>query len=80
MLTSVHIPKPVLDALDQRARALQISKNRLAVRAIERELAQGGDWAPGFFERLASVSANADEVVRVPGLVLEDWSKGSPTS
>jgi hypothetical protein len=52
--TSVHIPKPLLVAVDRRARALKISRNRLIVQALERELAGGSDWSPGFFERLAS--------------------------
>lgn len=46
MPTSVHIPKPLLDALDRRARALRVSRNRLIVRAIERELKQASEWSP----------------------------------
>ena len=42
MPTSVHLPKPLLEAVDRRARALQISRNQLVVRALEREV--GGDW------------------------------------
>jgi hypothetical protein len=52
MPTSVHLPKPLLEALDRRARALRISRNRLIVRALERALREGADWSPGFFERL----------------------------
>ena len=65
MPTSVHLPKPLLDAVDRRARALRISRNRLIVRALERELTAGGDWSPGFFERLgedADTSAAVDEM------------------
>jgi hypothetical protein len=29
-----------------------MSRNALIVRALEREVAQGSDWPPGFFERL----------------------------
>jgi hypothetical protein len=57
MPTSVHIPKPLLEAVDQRAHALRISRNRLIVKALERELAEGADWSAGFFERLAAVDA-----------------------
>lgn len=67
MPTSVHLPKPLLDAVDRRARALRISRNRLIVRALERELDAGGDWSPGFFERLEEpgdeVSASVDEML-----------------
>jgi hypothetical protein len=56
MATSVHIPKPLLDAVDRKARALKLSRNRLIVRALEREVAQGSDWSPEFFERLSATS------------------------
>ena len=66
MPTSVHIPKPLLDAVDRRARRLQVSRNRFVVRALEKELASDGDWSPGFFDRLADVEPGdadaADEV------------------
>lgn len=52
MPTSVHLPRPLLEALDRKARALRISRNQLVVRAIEREVGEGSDWSPGFFERL----------------------------
>ena len=55
MPTSVHLPKPLLDAVDRKARALGLSRNRLVVRAIERELEVGLDWSPGFFDRLRPV-------------------------
>jgi len=55
MATSVHIPKPLLEAVDRKARALKMSRNRLIVRALERELSPGAGWSPGFFEQLASV-------------------------
>jgi hypothetical protein len=55
MATSVHIPKPLLDAVDRKARALEISRNRLIVRALEREVTPGSDWSPNFFERLVDV-------------------------
>jgi hypothetical protein len=68
MATSVHIPQPLLEAIDRRARAQNISRNRLIVRALERELEPSGDWSFGFFERLASegpkVAAEVDEVQR----------------
>jgi len=52
--TSVHIPAPLLEAIDRHARRLGVSRNRLIVRALERELASGIDWSPGFFEALAA--------------------------
>ncbi|HYQ16371.1 MAG TPA: hypothetical protein VEQ58_11460 [Polyangiaceae bacterium] len=67
MPTSVHIPKPLLLAVDRRARALKISRNRLIVQALEREMTESSTWSPGFFEELAApdaaVAATADELL-----------------
>jgi hypothetical protein len=63
MATSIHIPKPLLEAVDRKARALKMSRNRLIVRALERELAPGSDWSPGFFERLRSVDSETAAAV-----------------
>ena len=67
MPTSVHIPKPLLEAVDRRAKVLKISRNRLIVRALEREVRGGGGWSEGFFDRLARVEAGtvtaADEML-----------------
>ena len=68
MPTSVHIPKPLLVAVDRKARALKISRNRLIVQALEREMTQGSDWSPDFFGQLAkpepAVAAAAEEMLR----------------
>lgn len=53
MATSVHLPKPLLEAVDRRARALKISRNRLIVKALERELTESSEWSNGFFEELS---------------------------
>jgi hypothetical protein len=54
--------------VDRRARALRISRNQLVIRALERELRDGSDWSPGFFERLRQVDAattsDVDEMMR----------------
>ena len=63
MPTSIHIPQPLLDAVDRKARALKMSRNRLIVRALERELASGSGWSPGFFEQLTAVDAETAEAV-----------------
>jgi hypothetical protein len=61
MPTSVHIPKPLLDAVDRRARSLKISRNRLIVKALEREVTGGQDWSPGFFDQLRDVDEGTAE-------------------
>jgi hypothetical protein len=57
MATSIHIPQPLLEAVDRRARALKMSRNRLILRALERELTPGSDWSPGFFEQLSTTDS-----------------------
>jgi hypothetical protein len=63
MPTSVHIPKPLQEAVERRARALKISRNRLIVQALEREVTQGSDWSPGFFSRLEAPSTEVKAAV-----------------
>jgi predicted transcriptional regulator len=69
MSTSVHLPKNLIEALDRRARALRISRNKLITQAIERELSAAGDWSPGFFDRLEE---RDDEVSAAVDQMLED--------
>jgi metal-responsive CopG/Arc/MetJ family transcriptional regulator len=68
MPTSVHIPKPLLVAVDRRARVLKISRNRLIVQALEREVTEGSNWSPDFFGQLESaekgVEDAADEMLK----------------
>jgi predicted transcriptional regulator len=67
MATSIHLPKPLLEAVDRKARSLRLSRNQLIVRALEREIRTGGDWSAGFFERLADVepemAADVDDLL-----------------
>jgi hypothetical protein len=64
MATSVHIPPALLAAADRKAAALGISRNRLIVRALERELLPGGGWSPGFFDAIASIDADTADAAR----------------
>ncbi len=55
MPTTVHIPPSLLDAVDRRAKALRVSRNRLIVRALQREVSAPAGWSPEFFDRLQDV-------------------------
>jgi predicted transcriptional regulator len=61
--TSVHIPARLLEALERRARLLGVSRNRVIVRALERELDSETEWSPGFFEALADVERGDAEAI-----------------
>jgi len=63
MATNIQIPKPLLDAVDRRANSLKMSRERLIVRALERELAQETEWSPEFFDRLSAVDSDTTEAV-----------------
>ena len=55
MATCGHSPRQLLEVVDRVAKALRMSRNRLILRALEREVTPGSGWSPGFFERLSAV-------------------------
>ena len=63
MPTTVHIPAPLLKSVDRRAKALGLSRNRLIVKALEREVSERGEWAPEFLDRLRQVDEDTSEAV-----------------
>ena len=79
MPTTVHVPKPLLAAVDRRARALKISRNRLVVHALQREVDDRG-WSPGFLDRLTTLDAKAKTEFRKSMRVVQSRrrSKRSP--
>ena len=58
MPTTVHIPKPLLKRVDQRAKALGISRNRLIIDAVEAKLGSRRAWPP---ELIASLGQPIDD-------------------
>lgn len=69
----MHIPKPVLEAVDRRARHLKISRNRFIVRALEKELSAESEWSNGFFEELSQ--AEPDDVAAIDEMMKAIKSK-----
>jgi predicted transcriptional regulator len=63
MATTVHIPPTLLRLVDRRAKALGLSRNRLIVRALEREVTDRSGWAPEFLEQLRKVDAETVSAV-----------------
>ena len=55
MPTTVHVPPALLKSVDRRAKALGLSRNRLVVRALEREVNDRSGWAPEFLHKLHTV-------------------------
>jgi hypothetical protein len=56
MPTSILLPRRLLEAIDRRARLLGISRNRLIVNVLDRELGRESRWTTGFLERLADIA------------------------
>lgn len=63
MATTVHIPKALLDKLDERAKQTGTSRNRLIVNAVEASLRDAKGWPVGFFERLRNVEPEYKDAV-----------------
>jgi len=63
MATTVHIPKPLLAAVDRRARQLKMSRNRFVVRTLEKELEHASEWTPGFLDVFRELGPPSNEAV-----------------
>lgn len=63
MPTTVHIPPVLLDQIDRRAKALRVSRNRLIVRALQREASEPSGWSPEFIDRLRDVDSGTAAAV-----------------
>jgi len=81
MPTTVHIPKALLAVVDRRAKALRVSRNRLIVRALTREVEAPSGWSPEFIDRLREVDVNtaADVEKLVSDVVRKRRSKAPPS-
>ena len=58
--TTVHIPESLLNAVDRRAAAHGVSRNRFIVWALESLLRNEEEWSPGFLEALRHPLAERD--------------------
>ena len=52
--TTIHIPAPLLERVDTRAKALGISRNRLIQEALEEKVGARDVWSPEFVQMLAN--------------------------
>ena len=64
MPTTIHIPAPLLERVDTRAKALGISRNRLIQEALEEKVGARDVWSPELVQMLANpMSADAGKVL-----------------
>lgn len=52
MATTIHLPGKLLQAVDDRAKELGLSRNRYIVRALERALEEETTWSHAFLTML----------------------------
>ena len=67
MPTTVHIPPQLLKAVDRRAAAMKVSRNRYIVRTLQSSVEQATEWSDRLWETLASITredaAAADQMM-----------------
>jgi metal-responsive CopG/Arc/MetJ family transcriptional regulator len=57
MPTTVHIPPQLLKAVDRRAAALKVSRNRYIVRTLQSSVEQSTEWSDRLWETLSGASS-----------------------
>jgi len=61
--TSIRLPDDLVEALDERAAALGVTRSELIIQAIERALEGRSEWSPGFLEAIGTPRPELDEPV-----------------
>jgi metal-responsive CopG/Arc/MetJ family transcriptional regulator len=57
--TTIHIPGPLLERVDTRAKTLGISRNRLIVQALEEKVGSRDAWSPELVQMLTAPVSSA---------------------
>jgi predicted transcriptional regulator len=60
MATTVHLPPELLRRVDERARALKVSRNQYVRRALDRSIANETEWSDRFLGALREAAADED--------------------
>jgi len=61
--TSIRLPEELIDALDQRAAALGLTRSQLIIQAIEQSLEEHSAWSPGFLKAIGTPRPELEEAV-----------------
>jgi predicted transcriptional regulator len=67
MPTTVHIPPQLLKAVDRRAAAMKVSRNRYIVRTLQSSVEQATEWSDRLWETLAG--ATPDDATAVDDML-----------
>jgi hypothetical protein len=61
--TSIRLPEELIDALDQRAAALGLTRSQLIIQAVEQALEEHSAWSPGFLKAIGTPRPDLEEAV-----------------
>ena len=66
--TSIRLPEGLVEALDERAAALGVTRSQLIIAAVAQALEDRSSWSPGF---LKAIGAPRPELEEVAGEMME---------
>jgi len=52
--TSIRLPDDLIEALDERAAALGVTRSQLIIQAVEQALEDRSAWSPGFLKAIGT--------------------------
>jgi metal-responsive CopG/Arc/MetJ family transcriptional regulator len=61
--TSVRLPEDLIEALDERAAALGVTRSQLIIQAVEQALEYRSAWSPGFLKAIGTPRPELEETV-----------------
>ena len=61
--TRIRLPEDLIEALDQRAAALGITRSQLIIEAVEQALEDRSAWSSGFLKAIGAPRSDLEEVV-----------------
>lgn len=61
--TSVRLPDDLVQALDERAAALGVTRSQLILAAVEQALERRSAWSPAFLKAIGTPRPELDETV-----------------
>jgi predicted DNA-binding protein len=61
--TSIRLPEGLIEALDERAAALGITRSQLIIEAVEQALEDRSAWSSGFLKAIETTRPDLEEAV-----------------
>ncbi len=75
--TSIRLPDDLIEALDERAAALGVTRSQLIIEAVEQALDDRSSWSPGFLKAIGAPRPELDEAVAEMVEAIRDRSSRS---